>query len=362
MHVLFLAALLLVGGSLGDLYGRRKIFAIGVILFGGASSWCGLAANVGQLIAARGLQGVGGALLVPGSLALISASFPSEARGRAIGTWSGFTAITAAIGPVLGGWLIQHASWRWVFFLNLPIAAVVLALTFFRVPESRNQERTHESLDWPGAVLVTVGLGDVVFALIEPSHAVIAGAVGVVSLIAFFPVEERSRAPMLSLDLFRSRNFTGANLLTLFLYTGLSGVFFFFPLDLIQGSGIHSYRSRRCTSALHLIDVRPLALVRWAGGPLWRKAAADDRPHNSRRRIRSLCKAGNWGKLLDDVLPGGCGAWVRNGCKRRAAHYNSNELGFPKSRRRRFGSQQCSLAHRGSARCRRSWLRANRGI
>ena len=178
-YALFLAALLLVGGSLGDLYGRRKIFAVGVILFAGASSWCGLAANVGQLIAARGLQGIGGALLVPGSLALISASFPSEERGRAIGTWSGFTAITAAVGPVLGGWLIQHASWRWVFFLNLPIAVVVLALTFFRVPESRNQEQKHESLDWPGALLITVGLGGVVFALIEPSHAVIAGAVGV---------------------------------------------------------------------------------------------------------------------------------------------------------------------------------------
>src|SRR5947209_5572478 len=146
-YALFLAALLLVGGSLGDLYGRRKIFALGVILFAGASCWCGLAANVGQLIAARGLQGIGGALLVHGSLSLISASFPSEERGRAIGTWSGFTAITAAVGPVLGGWLIQHASWRWVFFLNLPIAAAVLALTFFRVPESRNQEPKHESLD-----------------------------------------------------------------------------------------------------------------------------------------------------------------------------------------------------------------------
>jgi EmrB/QacA subfamily drug resistance transporter len=262
-YALFLAALLLVGGSLGDLYGRRKIFAVGVILFAGASSWCGLAANVGQLIAARGLQGIGGALLVPGSLALISASFPSEERGRAIGTWSGFTAITAAVGPVLGGWLIQHASWRWVFFLNLPIAAVVLALTFFRVPESRNQEQKHESLDWPGALLVTVGLGGVVFALIEPSHAVIAGAVGVMSLITFFLVEERSRAPMLSLDLFRSRDFTGANLLTLFLYTGLSGVFFFFPLNLIQVQG---YTATEAGAALLPFILLMFVLSRWSGG------------------------------------------------------------------------------------------------
>ncbi len=210
-YALFLAALLLVGGSLGDLYGRRKIFRVGVVLFGAASAWCGLAPNISQLLAARGLQGVGGSLLVPGSLALISASFTTEERGRAIGTWSGFTAITAAVGPVLGGWLVQHASWRWVFFINLPIAAVVLGLTT-RVPESRNQERSHESLDWAGALLVTVGLGLVVFALIEPAHAVVAGPIGIVSLLAFFFVEERSPAPMLSLDLFRSRNFSGANL------------------------------------------------------------------------------------------------------------------------------------------------------
>jgi EmrB/QacA subfamily drug resistance transporter len=262
-YALFLASLLLVGGSLGDLYGRRKVFAVGVILFAGASCWCGLAGNVGQLIAARGLQGIGGALLVPGSLALISASFGSEERGRAIGTWSGFTAITAAIGPVLGGWLIQHASWRWVFFLNLPIAAVVLGLTFFRVPESRNEEQKHGSLDWPGALLVTLGLGGVVFALIEPSHAVVAGPVGVVSLTAFLLVEQRSRAPMLSLDLFRSRDFTGANLLTLFLYTGLSGVFFFFPLNLIQVQG---YTATEAGAALLPFILLLFVLSRWSGG------------------------------------------------------------------------------------------------
>src|ERR1700748_3595154 len=168
-YALLLASLLLLGGSLGDLYGRRKVFVSGVLLFAVGSAWCGFAPSIAPLIFARGLQGIGAAFLVPGILAIISASYAEGERGRAIGTWSGFTAITAAIGPVLGGWLVQHASWRWVFFLNLPIAAVVLGLTFFRVPESRNQEQKHESLDWPGALLVTVGLGGIVSALIEPS-------------------------------------------------------------------------------------------------------------------------------------------------------------------------------------------------
>ena len=140
-YALTLAALLLTGGSLGDLRGRRKVFAAGVSLFAAASVWCGLSRSIGELIAARALQGIGAALLVPGSLSLISASFPPAERGRAIGTWSGFTAITAALGPVLGGWLVEHLSWRWVFFINLPLALVVLAITIWRVPETRCRSR-----------------------------------------------------------------------------------------------------------------------------------------------------------------------------------------------------------------------------
>src|SRR6266404_7311070 len=161
-----LAALLLVGGSLGDRYGRRRIFLIGVALFSLASAWCGFARSIHELILARGLQGAGGALLIPGSLAIISASFSNEERGRAIGTWSGYTSITSLVGPVLGGVLVQYASWRWVFFINVPLAAVVLVVLFWRVPESRDLEASG-GLDWWGTLLVTLGLGALVFGLIE---------------------------------------------------------------------------------------------------------------------------------------------------------------------------------------------------
>ena len=269
-YALFLAALLLLGGSLGDLYGRRKIFMAGVAVFGIASAWCGLAPGAFQLIAARAVQGAGGALLVPGSLALISASFPKEERGRAIGTWSGFTAMTAAVGPVLGGWLVDHASWRWVFFINLPIAVAVLAITLLRVPESRDPKRSGQPLDWPGALLATFGLGAIVFGLIEPSHGIVGGIAGTVAMMAFFFVERRSPAPILSFDLFRSRNFTGANLLTLCLYTALSGVLFFFPLNLIQ---IQGYSATEAGAALLPLILLMFALSRWSGGLVERHGA-----------------------------------------------------------------------------------------
>jgi EmrB/QacA subfamily drug resistance transporter len=265
-YALLLASLLLVGGSLGDLYGRRIVFLCGVILFAAASASCGVASSVDWLIFARGIQGIGAALLIPGSLALISASFPAEKRGQAIGTWSGFTAITAAIGPVLGGWLVQHASWHWVFFINVPIAVIVVGLTLWKVPESRNAEISRV-LDWQGALLATVGLGAVTFALIEaPKRGAGAGLVGLIGLGAlagFFVVEARSPSPMVSLKLFRSRNFSGANLLTFFLYAALSGIFFFFPMNLIQ---VQHYTATQAGGALLPLILIIFVLSRWSGG------------------------------------------------------------------------------------------------
>ena len=239
-YALLLASLVLVGGALGDRYGRKRIFLGGVVLFCVASAACGAAPSSLLVIAARAVQGIGAALLVPGSLALISAAYvDDEARGRAIGTWSSFSAITAAIGPVAGGWVVTHASWRWLFYFNVPIGALVLVLASRGVTETRD-DSAPKTMDWGGAALVTLGLGLVVYGLIDSGHA--AGAfgeialvvMGVVTLVVFVVVESRLAAPMVPLSLFSSSTFAGVNLLTLLLYGALGGALFLVPFDLIQ--------------------------------------------------------------------------------------------------------------------------------
>jgi EmrB/QacA subfamily drug resistance transporter len=265
---LFLGALILVGGTAGDLFGRRKIFLVGVTLFALASVACGLAQTIQQLIVARAVQGLGAAFLTPGSLAIISASFPEKDRGRAIGTWSGFSAITTALGPVLGGWLIQHASWRWIFFINVPIAAAVVLISLRHVPESRGPQA--KRLDYLGAFVITLGLGTLIYGLIESpllgwTHPKVAATliVAVVCLCAFPFVEMRAESPMVPLKLFRSRTFSGANLLTLFLYSAMGIFFFVFPMNLIQVQG---YSATAAGAAALPFILMMFLLSRWSGG------------------------------------------------------------------------------------------------
>jgi len=267
-YSLLLSAFLLVGGSLGDHYGRRRIFLIGVTIFAIASAACGWAANIQQLIAARAVQGFGGALLVPGSLAIISNSFSENERGRAIGTWSGFSAITTGIGPLLGGWLVEHVSWRAVFFINLPLALLVVLISLRHVAET--SERDHDRIDWFGAILAVLGLGALVYGLIESSRLgfnnrlvigflIAAGAL----LIIFLFVEGRRAHPMLPLTLFRSRIFTGTNLLTFLLYAALGGTLFFLPLNLIQ---VQHYPPTAAGAAMLPFILIMSVLSRWSGG------------------------------------------------------------------------------------------------
>jgi EmrB/QacA subfamily drug resistance transporter len=267
-YSLLLSAFLFVGGSLGDHYGRRRIFLIGVAIFASASAACGFAADIGQLIAARALQGLGAALLVPGSLAIISASFSEKERGRAIGTWSGFSAITTGIGPVLGGWLIEHVSWRAVFFINLPLALLVILISLRHVAESSDKDNTR--IDWLGAILAATGLGALVYGLIESStlgfsdrSVIVVLTAGAVLLIVFLLIEGRISQPMLPLALFRVRTFTGANLLTFLLYAALGGTLFFLPLNLIQ---VQHYSATAAGAALLPFILIMSSLSRWSGG------------------------------------------------------------------------------------------------
>ena len=237
-YALFASALILVGGALGDVYGRRAMFVTGTALFAAASIGCAMAQTIEELVVARCVQGVGAALLVPESLALISAQFAPDARGKAIGSWAAFSAISGAIGPVLGGVIAQNFSWRWVFLLNVPIGALVIFISARYVRESRD-ESAGPHIDFAGAALATAGLGGLVYALIRlqgaydvPSLAIGIASLGVLAAFIFY--ESRARSPMMPLRYFRSRDFTGANMYTFLLYAGLGGSLFFVPFDLIN--------------------------------------------------------------------------------------------------------------------------------
>ena len=252
-YLVTLSALLLLGGSLGDRFGRRRMFVAGLVAFTAASVLCGIAPSIGFLIAARALQGVGGALLVPGSLAIIAASFHPEDRSRAIGAWSGLAGVASSIGPFLGGWLIDAVSWRLIFLLNVPLAAAAVAIAVRHVPETRSADQ--QPIDIKGAALITVALAGVSYAAIEHrgTASVASGAVGVVALVAFLVVERSSAHPMLPLGLFRSRQFAGTNLTTFAVYAGLSVAFFLVALRLQVSLGYSALEAGASTVPFTLL-------------------------------------------------------------------------------------------------------------
>jgi len=268
-YALLLGGLILVGGSLGDQFGRKRTFLAGVVVFALASIACGVATTTRALIVARAVQGAGAAFLVPGSLAIISATFSDAERGRAIGAWSGWSAMTSAIGPVAGGWLIEHVSWRAIFFVNVPLSLLVIALSLRFISESRDTSRANR-VDWMGAGLAVLGLGGIVFGLLEAPRndanrplAMAAMAIGTVAIVAFIGVERRVASPMLPLGLFRSRTFTLANLLTFLLYAALGVLLWLLPLNLIQ---VQHYTATNAGAALLPVPVLMFLLSRWSGG------------------------------------------------------------------------------------------------
>lgn len=277
-YLLTLAALILLGGSLGDRFGRRRLFVIGVTWFTLASAACALAPNVGVLIVARVVQGVGGALLTPASLAIIEATFHPDDRGRAIGAWSAFTGIGAAVGPLLGGYLIAAVSWRAIFLINLPLGALVVVMAIRRIPETRDPT-VHGRLDILGSVLAAAGLGGLTFALIQgaaglsPWAIVLAAGLGAAALAAFIVVERRAESPMLPLEIFRSRQFTAANVLTFVVYGALGGVFFLLVAVLQTTLG---YTPLAAGAASLPITVLMLVLSSRAGA--WAQAHGPRRP------------------------------------------------------------------------------------
>ncbi len=258
-YLVFLSSLILVGGAIGDHVGRERVYAAGVIVFGAASAACALSPSIGWLIGSRAVQGVGAAMLIPESLAMLGSAFTPGDRGRAIGTWSAATTVVSAGGPVLGGWLAQHASWRWVFLLNIPIAVAVLAILWYQVPALRQPQRSgtpmrNTPIDFIGAMVITLAMSGLTFGLVQSSRSGLVSAVvllpliaGFALLVAFVAVEDRVARPLMPLILFRNRAFAISNLLTLLLYAAMAAALFFLPYDLIQ---VHHYSAAEAGAAL----------------------------------------------------------------------------------------------------------------
>jgi EmrB/QacA subfamily drug resistance transporter len=308
-YMLTLAGLLLLGGSLGDRFGRRRVFVIGVVWFAAASLVCGLAPNTTVLIAARGLQGIGGALLTPGSLAIIEASFAPDDRSKAIGAWSGLGGIATAAGPFVGGYLIGAVSWRLVFFLNLPLTLAVILITVRHVPESRDPNASGQ-IDVVGAVLATIGLVGLCYGLIEGpdlgwgSIPVAASlACGVLALGLFVLAEVRAPQPMLPLDIFRSAQFSAANLVTLAVYGALGGALFLLPIELIQAAHYTAFQAGASllpvTLIMLLLSARSGALASRIGPRLQMSAG----PVIAAVGLAMFARIGPSSSYVFDVLP-----------------------------------------------------------
>jgi EmrB/QacA subfamily drug resistance transporter len=307
-YTLTLAALILLSGSLADRFGRRKLFVIGSAWFAVASALCGLAPNIELLIAARALQGIGGALLTPGSLAIISASFAGPDRARAIGAWSGLGGIAGALGPFLGGWLIDVWSWRLVFLVNLPVAALVIAVALRHVPESSDPTASHQ-LDISGAVAGALGLAGLTYGSIEAGKhglspaTVVSGVIGVLALAGLVIVERRSRHPMVPPALFASRQFTATNLVTFATYAALGATFFLLVLELQVVAGFDALAAGASmlpvTALMLALSARSGALAQRIGPRLQMTAG----PLLAAAGLLLTIRIGAGAHYLTDVLP-----------------------------------------------------------
>ncbi|MDZ7846751.1 MAG: MFS transporter [Owenweeksia sp.] len=333
-YTLFLASLMLLGGSLGDLFGKRQVFMIGIALFTVFSALCGLAQSGPALIIGRALQGAGGALMVPGSLALITATFPKQKRGSAIGTWSMLSAFTTILGPVVGGYLAGEGLWRAIFLINLPLGVASFLILWLKVPEP--VRTLGKRLDWQGGLLATLAFGGITYGFIEASekgfdqwYLWLAIGLGTLALLLFIVIEARSPKPMMPLALFRSATFSGANALTLFVYGALGAILFFVPLNLIQ---IQGYPEHLAGFAILPFGATIALLARFSGrwtDRVGRKTPLIAGPLVTGAAFLFICPCGpyRWSRaVLEQLFSTLVAGWYRHGHHCSATYHHGNEL------------------------------------